>query len=200
MSKYKEIRDVLKTGDIVLFSGQGGISTAIKVFSKSKWSHIGIVVKSKELNTVFLLESTTLNNVTDVETQSYKKGVQIVDLSTRVEKFDGSISVKLLNKELSEDQLKIINLFREEIKNRPYERSEAELIKSLVDIGKFTENEKDLSSIFCSELVAEALMRVSVIKSDLPSNEYIPKDFSDGGFFETKMINNFSYSKEIKIK
>ena len=43
--KYQDIRSQLKTGDILLFSGKGGISEGIKFFTLSKWSHVGMVYK-----------------------------------------------------------------------------------------------------------------------------------------------------------
>jgi len=63
MPKYTEVRDNLNTGDIVLFSGKGGISTAIKLFTHSKWSHVGMVFKVPNINMVLLWESTTLANI-----------------------------------------------------------------------------------------------------------------------------------------
>jgi hypothetical protein len=39
-------------------------------------------------------------------------------------------------------------------------------------------NKEDLSSLFCSELVAEAYQKMGLLTEQLPSNEYIPKDFS----------------------
>ena len=43
MLTYEEIRGELKTCDILLFSGKGAISHGIKLFTFSKWSHVGMV-------------------------------------------------------------------------------------------------------------------------------------------------------------
>jgi hypothetical protein len=51
--------------------------------------------------------------------------------------------------------LRALSNCRHEVSGRPYERDEIELLKSACD-GKFGENKEDLSSLFCSELVAEA--------------------------------------------
>jgi len=48
--------------------------------------------------------------------------------------------------------------------------------------GFLGDNKEDLSSVFCSELVAEALQRLGVLyehneDGGYPSNEYTPADF-----------------------
>jgi len=71
---------------------------------------------------------------------------------------------------------------RKELWCKPYERSEAELLKAAWDgIGGASRGE-DLSSLFCSELVAEAYQAMGLLPEwpkGLPSNEYTPMDFSD---------------------
>ena len=42
----------------------------------------------------------------------------------------------------------------------------------------FQNTHEDLSSLFCSELVAAAYQRMGIIKSDRASNSYTPDDFS----------------------
>jgi len=44
------------------------------------------------------------------------------------------------------------------------------------------DNEEDLSSLFCGELVAEAYQNIGLLKEPLeglPSNEFTPKDFAE---------------------
>ena len=57
--RYEEARANIQTGDIVLFSGKGGISSAIKWFTRSGWSHVGMALRVEEFDTVLLWESTT---------------------------------------------------------------------------------------------------------------------------------------------
>ena len=99
MKKYEDIRENLKTGDIVLFSGKGGISHGIKLVTNSKWSHVGMVLRLPDSKAAY----------------------------------DGPLG----------------------------------------------HNEEDLSSLFCSELVAEAYQRIGLLTSAMPSNEYTPKDFAE---------------------
>lgn len=199
--KYEEIRDQLKTGDVVLFSGKGFFSRAIKLFSHSKWSHVGIVVKIEDFDLVLLWESTGLSKVEDIIDGKRKKGVQTVALSDRLETYKGDISVRQLNGVVAQDGMDKLRDLRKLLKNRPYEKGHSELVRSLVDIGgPLCENAEDLSSVFCSELVAESLQEMGVIDERLPSNEFIPKNFAKGGRVEHYLTPGFSYGDEIKLK
>jgi hypothetical protein len=182
--RYENIRDQLKTGDILLFSGKGGISEGIKFFTLSKWSHVGMVYRFEDPNdakgTVFCWESTTLNDLADADSGKLTQGVQRVELSERLERCFSKgyeISIRQLNTPLTNDMLKALNDFRHEVSGRPYEKNKLELIKSTYD-SVFGESKEDLSSLFCSELLAEAYQRMGLLTEKKPSNEYTPKDFS----------------------
>lgn len=125
MPTYSDMREQLRTGDIVLFSGKSAVSNIIKLFSGGKWSHVGMVLIVEEFDRMVLLwESTTLSNIPDIESRAPTKGVQ-----------SGA---------------------RKELSRKPYERSQIELLKAAYEgIGGASSGE-DLSSLFCSELVAEA--------------------------------------------
>ena len=101
-------------------------------------------------------ESTTLSIIPDLETNMPRKSVQVVPLSDRVQQYSGDISVRQLKgPDLPADSLERLMAFRKELRGRNYERSKLKLLKAAYD-GTFSQNREDLSSIFCSELVAEA--------------------------------------------
>ncbi len=178
MPAYNEIRENLKTGDIVLFSGKKALSMGIKWFTGSTWSHVGMVLRLPEWNIVLLWESTTLSNLTDITTGKETQGVQLVPLSERVKKYDGDISVRQLEGvDRTPEMMADLKTLSEQFKGKPYEQSKIELLKSAYD-GLFGENQEDLSSLFCSELVAEAYQTMGLISESEPSNEFTPKDFS----------------------
>lgn len=170
---YKK-HHVFSTGDLLLFDGKGPISVTIKRFTFSKWSHVGLVAKLDD--NIFCFESTTLADTS---------GVQMTLLSERLRAYEGRVAVRhLLNSDgsmLQPEQKNFIHRvildFRQEVRGRPYEKSKLELILAAYD-GPFGENKQDLSSLFCSELVAEALQRARVLDITRPSNEFTPADFS----------------------
>ena len=172
--RYPAIRPSLDTGDIVLFSGKGGISAGIKWFTTSRWSHVGMVLKLPDHDLIMLWESTTLSDL------SNSVGVQLVPLSARLNTYGGEVAIRQLSIFLDGDERARLNALRRELTGRPYEANKLELVRAAYD-GAFGANTEDLSSLFCSELVAEAYQNLGLLGEDKPSNEYTPADFSAGG-------------------
>lgn len=163
------IRDDLKTGDIVLFSGKGLFSTIIKAVTLSKWSHVGMIIREPISDMVLIIESTTLNKG--------KRGVQISSYSERVKNYKGVVGVRqLLGFKADEETLKRISRCRRKLQNKDYEESYWELLLAVVDLGIF-ENKENLNTIFCSELVTEFYQAMGIIPNDTPSNEFTPANY-----------------------
>lgn len=177
MTAYEKIRSKLKTGDIVLFGGRSSLSIGIRWATRSPWSHVGMVVRVKEIRTILLWESTVLNDIRDIATGKETKGVQLVPLSQRVKSYDGNIAVRLLKLKRSDAMLKSLSTLREELKGRPYDDDMITLLRAAYD-GPFGDNGHDLSTLFCSELIAEAYQRMGLLDTTLPSSEYLPWHFS----------------------
>jgi len=195
MNKYDDIRDELKTGDIILFSGKGAISEAIKFFTRSKWSHLGMVVYIKEWDMNVLWESTQLGDKKDIESGKLKKGVQMTLLRDRVLSYDGGVALRKLHYTPTRETEEKLRDFRAESKDKHYEESTIELIKSAYD-GWLGDNEEDLTSLFCSEMLSEAYQRMGILSESKPSNEYTPADFSK----KMDFLNGIYFEKEIVIK
>ncbi len=162
-----------------------------------KWSHVGMILKLKEYDFLTVWESTTLSNLRDLDTGKLRKGVQLVPLSARVNMYDGDIVIrKLEGVTFDNNDIKKLMEFRREVTGRPYEQDIIELIKAAYD-GPFGLNTEDLSSLFCSELVAEAYQRLGLLDESIPSNEYTPRDFSEKG--KLKLLKG-RLSEEILLK
>lgn len=201
--RYKDIRNQLKTGDIVLFSGKGHISEGIKFFTLSKWSHVGMVYRFYDpldpQGSVFCWESTTLSDLQDADTGKLTRGVQRVEFSERLERCFAKgyeVSIRPLSKNLTDDMVSSLNTFRHSMRGKPYEKSRIELIKSACD-RIFSENKEDLSSLFCSELVAEAYQQMGLLTETTPSNEFTPKDFSSEK--NLRLERGYSFGAEMAI-
>ena len=194
---YEKVRPDLKTGDLILFSGKGGISAGIKWATLSRWSHVGMILVLSEYDFVTVWESTTLSSVIDLDSKTPKKGVQLVPLSARVASYDGEIAVRrLLGHKIGEDDIKKLMRFRKKVTGTPYEQDKIELIKAAYD-GPLGRNSEDLSSLFCSELVAESYQCLGLLSEDKPSNEYTPADFSEDA---NLILLKGRLGKEIYIK
>jgi hypothetical protein len=175
--KYSTLRKCVQTGDVCLFSGKGRISAGIKWMTHSPWSHVGMIVRIEEWDTVMLWESTTLSNLKDAATGVERQGVQMVPLSERCKSYEGEIAVRPLCMTRTPDMTQALQDLRREVKGRSYEESKIELVRSA--LGDVLGNQaEDLSSLFCSELVAEAYQRMGLLDPIIPSNSYTPADFA----------------------
>lgn len=170
----------VKTGDLFLCSGSGPVSRAIRIFSRSRWSHVGMFVVPEDVgikteSKLLILESTTLSDVVDIISGSGFQGVQICDAGSRIFSYCGVTAIRKKRHRLSPLENEGLKAVIREHHGKPYEKENRDLLAAL--IPAFQDDEKDLSSIFCSELIAE------IMKSWGMMNRYL---FSDGiapGYF-----------------
>ncbi len=181
--RYATLRRTLKTGDLVFFAGRGLVSDSIKAVTDSRWSHVAMVMVLPEYDFVCLWESTTLSNLKDLNLGHSHEGVQLVPLSTRLRHYEGDMALrKLEDVRLGKRDLQKLMALRRRLSGRPYEESTLELMTAAYD-GPLGEQKENLSSLFCSELVAETYQALGLIRcgrKDKSSNEYTPADFSEG--------------------
>ena len=172
---YSKIRLQLKTGDNVLFQGRGLPSWIIATSTFGPWSHMGKIIRIGE--DVFVLESTKIT--------SKIQGVQLSLLSVRVAQYKGRVAIRrLLDVERNLRFLEIVMEFRKEMKGKLYEQS----IWQLMGAALPWRNKRDLTSVFCSEMVAELDIRLGILPSSPPSNEYHPNDYGLGRYVDRHML------------
>ena len=202
MATYDEVRDKLDTGDIVLFSGKGLISMGLKIGSLCTWSHVAMVVRVKEPDVALLYQTTPVCKAKDFFEGVLKNGVQVNVMSEAVNGYNGKVAVRHLSVVRTPEMLNALSRFRQEVRNRPYEEHIIQMVKAVWD-GPLGHVEEDLSSLFCSELVAEAYQRMGLLPSNesggSPCSEYTPKNFStEGGGIE--LLLGATLGKEIVIR
>lgn len=173
--EYEIAKRDFRTGDILLFSGTGFISKLIQIYSRSRWSHVGVIVDIPEYG-LTLWESTTLSKCKDVFSNKSRKGFQVASLKKKIQCYEGDIAVRHLNYEVTQhDMHKLMHLLRTELIGKKYERNLFQLFLS--GIPWFGNKYEDLSSLFCSEAVTEVYQNLGLIGNGRPSNNYIPADF-----------------------
>ncbi len=80
-----------------------------------------------------------------------------------------------LKVERTREMKEALHDFVDEVHGRPYKLNPLELWRALR-----TSNDRDnISSIFCSQLVAAAFQRMGLLSTKLSSNNYLPVDFAD---------------------
>jgi hypothetical protein len=126
-----------------------------------------------------LWEATADTDLKDVTTNRIGSGVQLLDLKEWITFYNGETAVRRLRVERSPAMRAALLAFYENVRGRPYQRRKLELLRATYDGLMGTNAREDLSSLFCSELVAAAYQRMGLLPKRPPSNEYTPADFSE---------------------
>ena len=178
---YPEIRALIQPGDIFAFSGNGFISSGIKLFTHSPISHVGIVLETKLSiyddpqpgRIIQLIESTTLNG---------RKGVQINRLSERLENYDGEVWWTPLSDDIRErcDWVRFYDYLLKQV-GKAYDYNEVggmtvRRLSKIPFIGRLFTNPRNSDKFYCSELACSALQRAGAIDQDVNYSEIAPQD------------------------
>ena len=189
---YEKVRNKMKFGDVISFSGKGDISNIIKWKTNSDISHVGMVLESEFVGIekrIVLIESTSLVNLPDIRTKELIKGVQQQHLSQRLDSYDGQAYYHELRAELTSDQKVAMYmwLFKKHAQRTPYDSVQA-LGSALDLLDAFgMENKPDFSSLFCSEMVAKAFKVADLLDYDYNPSEATPADVIKFGFLEERI-------------
>jgi hypothetical protein len=183
-------------GDTLWFCGRGFESRAIalgtcsfKQLFQGQWiSHCGIIDGCGEL-----VESTTLNDKALDAEQRAIRGVQFNDPTERISAYSGEVFLARLTQDekLNKGEQLRLTRYLHRLEGRAYDKKGAffagtKVIKYLFD--------PDSESLFCSELVAMALMIVDRLGREQNPSTYTPaklvRRLVSGGAFESlKKVN-----------
>lgn len=167
-----------QTGDILLFSHikqYNGfkdylfnfIDSMIQYFTKSKYNHVGIIVKdpcwNKKLKGYYLLES-NIEPIPDVEDNKKKVGVQLIPLEFVLkEKYNNLYVRKLICKRDDEFNSKLIEI-HSIIHNKPYDFNIIDWLNAGIHNQKC---KKKTNTFWCSALVSFIYSKLGFINKDI---------------------------------
>lgn len=204
---YNSIRDTLNTGDIVLFSSVCAAGAAIKVIGRQQFSHSALVLKPKGSDILMVWESCR-NFVGKVDLGSCQimGGTQILPLKHKIfSGYNDEVAIRRLvdltekEREKVHDTIMALTKKREGVK---YQENLFEMVKAAYDsfdeFFSIFKNEEDISTLFCSELVANAYQEAGLLGDEKPSNEYSPDELSSHNKDFTVKMGRLE--KEIYIK
>ena len=173
------------TGDIILlqdkqlYSILDYLGYAIQLFTWSKYSHVGMVVKDpiihdKKREGLYFLESTAFDGIKDIDDDKTKFGVQIVPLKERLKKSESICYYRKLNVERTETFNQLYNRAYTIVKDKPYDINPTDWFKSEFDIKKG--KVEKMNTFFCSALVSYLLVALTIIPQDSDWTIMRPKD------------------------
>jgi len=167
VTNYEAIRDQCQPGDVLAFGGDGVISAAIRLATKSNVSHVGCVhycsASPEDPHRVMVIEVTSLNGQAVVQHNA---------LSFHVAHYPGRIWLL----QLRADVRARMNIERYQAwgaaqLGKTYDFDQA--IGSAIDV--LPEMREDFAKLFCSELVAAMLEEAGAI-GEINASEQTPSD------------------------
>jgi hypothetical protein len=175
---FTALREELDNGDVLLFGGSSRVCRRIKRLTRCKWSHLALIARHPSSGRLLLWEATGGPALPDLVTHEIRPGVNLYDLEEWIRHYAEDTAIRRLRIQRSEVMVAALLSFYEEVRGRPYEHNVMELLRA-GRTGLLGNRKSDLSSIFCSELVAEAYQRMGLLPTTPPSNKYTPRDFSE---------------------
>ncbi|HCZ14274.1 MAG: putative distant relative of cell wall-associated hydrolase [Candidatus Accumulibacter phosphatis] len=152
---YDQVREQLRTGDLVFCSGTYFFSRTIQWFTKSVWSHVGIIYRDDNLQRIFVLESETAIGVRLAPLSKYLR-----DYHGRNKPYKGRIVIGRITPAPDGEQFnKAISFGMDEL-TRPYDNWEILRIAMRILFRRGRKN-RDRKYI-CSELVYEAFRKADI--------------------------------------
>jgi len=152
----------LEAGDVILISNSEFYTHIAKLGTLSVWDHIALVVrKSGELYLFEAAPSGVFTSLLNERLDYYLEGA--------------TLGVRRLRVQRTPEMMKGLKYFVKEVEGRPYKQNWMDLVRAWQGACTY----EDLSSIFCSELVAAALKR-KLLGLEIPSGNYLPVDFAFG--------------------
>eukprot|EP00771_Trimastix_marina_P001697 gnl/Trimastix_PCT/2788.p1 GENE.gnl/Trimastix_PCT/2788~~gnl/Trimastix_PCT/2788.p1 ORF type:complete len:262 (-),score=45.82 gnl/Trimastix_PCT/2788:53-838(-) len=185
---FDDIAPTLNTGDLCLFTLPGRFGCQVRCCTGTPWVHIAMVYRPMQwMREKAGLPQTAPEDVLIIESEKHTwdgrkgGGLQIVSLRTKLATSRGLCGIRRLRGfALTPQVLERLDAFVDKVRDAPYQTGIRELLNAAVDLPGF-HNETDLSSLFCSEFVAEALMSMGIMRRSNSSNEFTTGDFSTIG-------------------
>jgi uncharacterized protein YycO len=156
VASYETIRSTLRTGDLVFCSGTYFFSNAIRWFTKSCWSHIGMIYRDDNLDRILILESETFIGVRLAPLSKY-----LHDYHGKDRPYRGRMFIARLTPDVPQvSHNKAVSFGMDEL-TKPYDNLEIFRIavRILFKIGRRNRDRKYI----CSELIYEAFRKAGIL-------------------------------------
>ncbi len=184
--RFDALFPLLKTGDLILFSGQYQMSKLVEKLEHSMWSHVGMVFRPDPKGDVYFWESTALTNLEDEVMHDHLTGPKVVRLIDRLKTYGQDVvpyeppayAWRSLDVVRSLDEQKLIR-YMKEVHGIP-NPSEWNMIEEVAE-GRFFSIASKAKDYTCSKLIGETYQELGIASFTIPLNGLMPKDFSSTG-------------------
>jgi len=178
----------METGDIILFEGKSLLSYLLEFGQGSKYSHVGIYLKSPtflhpDWSGNYILQAGYESDSVDEESKKHLCGVQVTPFNVIVDNSRKN-GCKLWHRKLScernDDFYKIFKEAYDMCIDKPYDFNIFDWISGKIDlvIQKEWISYRSTTRFFCSALVAFMYVKLGFIEKELPWTLIAPTQFS----------------------
>lgn len=195
-STYHQIQQFITPGDIIAFGGSSIFSRIVKYATRSTVTHVAMVLDVQHRHHG---HRATVHNIIEAARVNGRAEVMVNRLCNRVEAYPGEVWWLPLNRaaknKLTVNQSSWYRFLHQQLA-KPYDirqalRSALDTPKSLERWPSLTRNTEDFRKFFCSELIAEALQRATIIPP-VNASEVTPIDICRPAIFRS--------SKAVQLK
>lgn len=194
--------------DILLFAGRHfWFSWIIKLFTRSQWTHVGLVMSGKDLQLfsgekcgckfeeekLYFWEAGREDKIRDLENNELKFGVQIDELDPILEQYDGKISWRKYKGHMSDEKRKILEIIHSKVHNKPYDANVWHMFCAWIGWEPKSERHRT-SEFFCSAFVGYVLTQLDVMSKNINWDTLLPK------YFDTEPLLDIFYEPSVPLK
>jgi hypothetical protein len=182
----------LKTGDLVLFAGQGLTSGLFKWLGRSDCTHVGLVLRGPGEAEPRLWEAGS---------EGPRRGTRVVRLAVRMAECRGRMSARCLNRPLAGVQCRRLDSLQQEMAERARAPGLLDLMGA-ADDGWLGGRRDKLGDPTDAELVAEAYQRLGLLDDvahgGLLPSAYRPRQFAQDRGLALK--NGYALGPELLLR
>jgi len=188
---YFDIRQNIRSGDILLCSGNAPFSNMIKQVTHSVWSHVAFIVRLDFINRILVLESVESIGVRAVPLSSY-----VFDYNATGKGYDGRLMLAR-HQDLKQENIPKLSKTATDLLGYPYNTEEIIRIATRIGMNALGVNnsEKDTTpqrEFICSEYAYICFKSIGITINYNPLGFIAPADFarcarvSGLGFIQTE--------------
>jgi len=188
---YDGIKNSLDTGDMVFFSSTDTIGKAIRYVLNSKYSHVGIIIKSNS-GKIYILECDLTNLYDYLTKKNNKYGAHLLSFEEKMKSYAGNkFGVRKLIKknEINKKLLEKILYFSIIIK---FEDNSFKWFLAHLKIESLSKLLNNDDKMFCTQYVAEIYKKLGIFKNNTKSHLITPGDLARDNF---ELNKNYKFDK-----
>lgn len=158
---YEENRSLIKSGDILLCSGNAKFSKLIKRITGSKWSHVAFIINIEAIDRLMVLESVESIGVRTVPLSSYISNYNGSGIG-----YDGDLRISRHNQMQAHNihnlSRKAVDLLGHQYDSKEIMRITAKIVASMVKDSLYCDLPDGDDAYICSEYVDECFKSIGI--------------------------------------